>query len=376
VSGASLQQKIDRIKSEVSLAVDTIQAAGPVEMVIVSIADIGKSSRALSDFPDSAKRQRVTNAVHAVNIGYQEIATAKNIAFVDFDAVYASVNTRVVAPDEISVGGEKINIFLQGDEPHFFNLDDDVSVHFGTVFSGLLANKVFIEPLNQVYGQAFTPFTDQEILQNAGIAFPVRPNTPPAINLFRVVKAAADAQAGDEVTERQTINFDVTVADQENDLPHWVWFYQLGSHPAQKILKGKGVRPGFDFRIPAGTSGQTLKFSLYVTDGRENATQTALLQVVGPSSTSNFPDVRISPNPFRPDLGHTKIDFTNLPGSASVKIYTMSGQLVRHLHADANGMTSWIGAKNESQTTVASGIYLALVEGDGQTKRFKIAVER
>jgi hypothetical protein len=46
-------------------------------------------------------------------------------------------------------------------------LSDDE--HSGTVVQCLLANYIFIDPLNSKFGLRIKPFTDEECLTNAGI---------------------------------------------------------------------------------------------------------------------------------------------------------------------------------------------------------------
>jgi subtilisin family serine protease len=83
------------------------------------------------------------------------------------------------------------------------------------------------------------------------------------------------------------------------------------------------------------------------------------------------------PNPFRPDRGHDRIVFDFLTAGSSVKIFDVSGQLVRELtDDDGDGRIDWVGAKNEDGENVASGVYYYLAEGGGSTKSGRVAVVR
>ena len=89
-------------------------------------------------------------------------------------------------------------------------------------------------------------------------------------------------------------------------------------------------------------------------------------------------DVRYYPNPIQPSKGlnYAKMNFTNMPAGTRIKIYTMLGQVVRELKADASGMAAWDG-KNNTGEKAASGVYIVYMEdGNGNKKRIKIAVER
>ena len=64
-----------------------------------------------------------------------------------------------------------------------------------------------------------------------------------------------------------------------------------------------------------------------------------------------------------------------LPSNATVKIYTLSGALVRELTASDLGVVTW-DAKDAGGTFVPSGVYFGLASAGGDTKTFKIVVQR
>ncbi|MDD5492084.1 MAG: S8 family serine peptidase [bacterium] len=91
----------------------------------------------------------------------------------------------------------------------------------------------------------------------------------------------------------------------------------------------------------------------------------------------NLDEVKVYPNPYKPNsgLGHSRITFTNIMNESIVKIYTLTGELVRTLHDDlAQGEVSW-DAANEDGQKVASGLYIFLVESnDSKHKTGKLAI--
>jgi hypothetical protein len=91
----------------------------------------------------------------------------------------------------------------------------------------------------------------------------------------------------------------------------------------------------------------------------------------------NLNEVKVYPNPYKPNsgLGHTQITFTNLMNESTVKIYTLTGELVRTLSDNlALGEVSW-DAANEDGQKVASGLYFFLVESsDSKHKTGKLAI--
>ena len=82
------------------------------------------------------------------------------------------------------------------------------------------------------------------------------------------------------------------------------------------------------------------------------------------------------PVPFKPSAGHTKITFTNLTGYARIRIYTISGELVRTLSkADSDDSLDW-DVRNTQGAEVDSGVYLYIIEGTGTPKKGKLMVIR
>lgn len=84
------------------------------------------------------------------------------------------------------------------------------------------------------------------------------------------------------------------------------------------------------------------------------------------------------PVPFDPNRNavHTKIYFTNLSTTATIKIYTVAGELVKTLQeTDGDGQTTW-DAKNERGEAVASDVYLYVIESSSQRKTGKLVVIR
>jgi len=82
------------------------------------------------------------------------------------------------------------------------------------------------------------------------------------------------------------------------------------------------------------------------------------------------------PNPFKPSEGHTTITFTNLSSISTVKIYTLTGQLVRTIiENDGDAQVTW-DVKNSAGEDVVSGLYLYVVKSADDIKRGKLVVIR
>jgi len=165
---AQLQAKIDQMTADITTAVDTLLAAGNVKLGIVLVADSGRLPEVQAHFSDQAKRQRVTEAIDAVNAHILALAAQRGILVIDIDQIYSELVAGMDRDGNLDFDGEKINLFSRGDEPHSGQLGDQTG-HLGTVLSGYLANVLFVEPFNEAYGLNIRLLTNEEILQNAGI---------------------------------------------------------------------------------------------------------------------------------------------------------------------------------------------------------------
>jgi hypothetical protein len=89
----------------------------------------------------------------------------------------------------------------------------------------------------------------------------------------------------------------------------------------------------------------------------------------------NFGSARAYPNPWRSDR-HTipLITFDRLPLGSTVKIFTVSGRFVKTLPVTVATAT-W-DLTNDNGDRVASGIYLYLLEANGNTKTGQLTVVR
>lgn len=102
------------------------------------------------------------------------------------------------------------------------------------------------------------------------------------------------------------------------------------------------------------------------------------VQAVNPHAAlgalSSWPRVRAVPSPASLHAGGG-ISFAPLPSGATLRIYTVSGRLVRHLSARGAGL-QW-DCKTEFGTRVAPGVYLYRLEwGTKRTQRGRLVLVR
>ncbi|MFN8586946.1 MAG: hypothetical protein U0704_04015 [Candidatus Eisenbacteria bacterium] len=92
--------------------------------------------------------------------------------------------------------------------------------------------------------------------------------------------------------------------------------------------------------------------------------------------TANLERVGVVPNPFRANevwdpAGGNEIHFINLPQTATIKIYTVAGDLVREIHHSdpTHDFERW-DLRSGANKQVASGIYIYRVESNVNGREF------
>lgn len=94
----------------------------------------------------------------------------------------------------------------------------------------------------------------------------------------------------------------------------------------------------------------------------------------------DFKSVRIYPNPWKPNSGVTNtgdtsgISFDQLPANTHIRLYTISGQLIRE-ESSPGSIWTWDGT-NQSGKDVASGVYLYILTSGSNVKKGKLTIIR
>lgn len=178
---------------------------------------------------------------------------------------------------------------------------------------------------------------------------------------------------------------DLTAEAVDRTTAHWTWTDNADNETGFKFYRVEA--PGGPYTLLAELSPNTVS---YVETGlRPVVNYYRRVIAVGPHGESSPADgasgllsapgasvgaVRVFPNPFRP-ARDPWVHITDVPVGTQVRLYTLSGEQVRSLSpADGDGVTLWDG-KNESGQSVASGVYLAVIEGNGGTKSLRLGVE-
>lgn len=90
----------------------------------------------------------------------------------------------------------------------------------------------------------------------------------------------------------------------------------------------------------------------------------------------NLDNVKIYPNPYKPNTNPGYMTFSNLPPDTDIYIHTLNGELIKKLKTDNGGIAQWDG-KNSNGRDIASGVYLVVIKTpDGKKIIKKIGIEK
>ena len=100
----------------------------------------------------------------------------------------------------------------------------------------------------------------------------------------------------------------------------------------------------------------------------------SVFQIMQATLLTSVSQFKIGPNPLRPSRGQHQMRFLG-PPNTEIRIYTLTGQLVKELTTAADGTAAW-DATNKSGRDVASGVYFIFVKASGKSETYKAIVER
>jgi hypothetical protein len=123
-----------------------------------------------------------------------------------------------------------------------------------------------------------------------------------------------------------------------------------------------------DYSLAPGS--YVISVQAFDASGRTSPTAQAPVTLVA----ADLGGARVYPNPWRADkYGGVPVTFDRLPLDSAIKLFTISGHLIKTLSSTA-GSIQW-SLDNDSGRPAASGIYLYLISTpDGQKTRGKLAV--
>ena len=160
--------------ANVRTALDTVAPTG-ARLVLVNVLDFGITPITWGSviYADPIKRDRVTAVIQQVNSGLLDLAAEYRVVLVDaFGLAQAAWGTNQNPRTTLLVGNVPIMLrqydTSSNTNPTAAFVHDRTHPH--TTMQGALAN-VVIEAFNVGYGAGLAPFTEEEILAHAGLAY-------------------------------------------------------------------------------------------------------------------------------------------------------------------------------------------------------------
>lgn len=120
-----------------------------------------------------------------------------------------------------------------------------------------------------------------------------------------------------------------------------------------------------------GTAGQLVTASLR----SANYTIGAGILNSEPPARPNLSAAHAFPNPYKAPIHQNKITFTKLTYRATIRIYTISGELVRTLYKNDNRESlEWKNVRGEHGQKLASGLYFYFIKSENSIKKGKLVI--
>jgi hypothetical protein len=124
--------------------------------------------------------------------------------------------------------------------------------------------------------------------------------------------------------------------------------------------------------------GTTYYFSVKAENGvslQSNSTNSDGQFVVGGDTGGDETDAKVYPNPYSPSKGNSMRFLIDGTGGGEIKIYTISGKLVKELVVGAGeNEVNW-DVLNEDGNSITTGLYIySITDGDGNKKTGKLAI--
>ncbi len=220
-STSQINTYVNQRIANVTAAVNTLDASG-VKLVLGNFVDYGVAPATRQFYPNASRRNRVTAAIAQVNAALLILAYQRGLVHLDLNALSTAIfGTNTALNATLVIGGVSIDLNAE-DTPQHTNptagfVDDGAHPH--TTLQGVFANAV-LAALNAHGAGGIELFSDQEILQHAGLAYggqdTLEGEVGPAVSFVRNFACPADFDANGFVNGE---DFDAFVSAFDAGLP-------------------------------------------------------------------------------------------------------------------------------------------------------------
>jgi hypothetical protein len=172
-SPAQVQSYVSQSMTNIETALSTVRATG-VAFALATVIDPGLTPVAAGAYPIASERDRVAAAIQSLNVGVKFLAQKYQVPLMDWSGLAtATLGSNTNLRGTLKVGNVTIN--MRGADPgppnsaptNAFVSD---SFHPNTLVQGIFANLV-MQTFNSGYNTGLTLFSEQELLNNAEIAY-------------------------------------------------------------------------------------------------------------------------------------------------------------------------------------------------------------
>lgn len=171
-SPSQIDSYVNARVANVEAAVQTLDAAG-IRLVLCNYVDFGIAPVTRQIYTNATRRERVSVVIANVNSRFGAIARQHRAVLVNLNAMGTTIfGTNAALKTFLTIGGVNIQL-LNKDTPAHANplagfVDDGAHPH--TTVQGAFAN-VILAALNTGWHAGYPLFTDQEIVEHAGLAY-------------------------------------------------------------------------------------------------------------------------------------------------------------------------------------------------------------
>jgi hypothetical protein len=151
---------VNQVTGNITTAVDTVLAAGPANLIVLSVPDMSLTGGGQKTLTTPALRAPVVSLVDQVNAQLKPEILGRGQVYVDFAGLM-----RTWSSQPLVIGGVTIDTKNEGSAPTDLWLND---LHVAVVGNAIFAN-LMLSAINKEYGTNYPLFSDQFILQTAGI---------------------------------------------------------------------------------------------------------------------------------------------------------------------------------------------------------------
>lgn len=158
--------------SNMATIIDTVSGSG-MSLAVANFVDYSVSPVTRSLYPDPVKRERVSAVIRQVNAGILGLCRQRGLPHVDVYGLSTAIfGTNFSLRPFLFMGGQDINLNQEDTTSNSNKLAGFVhdGVHPHTTLQGVFAN-VMIACANICWNAGYAPFTEQEILGFASVAY-------------------------------------------------------------------------------------------------------------------------------------------------------------------------------------------------------------